>query len=116
MLDEEIQVTRCHIQFCDLIFECFFKAKFHAEKLFRLIDIDGDGNLTQTEFLRASLDLIISDIFDELFDCRDVFKMKNCSRSWQKLFKAVNPLQHISQVIIRLIHVQCRKYNNKGCL
>ena len=25
----------------------------HAEKLFRLIDLDGDGNLTQTEFLKV---------------------------------------------------------------
>ena len=29
------------------------KATKHAEKLFKLIDIDGDGNLTETEFLRV---------------------------------------------------------------
>ena len=29
------------------------KASKHAEKLFKMIDIDGDGNLTQTEFLRV---------------------------------------------------------------
>ena len=25
----------------------------HAEKLFRLIDLDGDGKLTETEFLKV---------------------------------------------------------------
>ena len=29
------------------------KASKHAEKLFKLIDIDGDGNLTENEFLRV---------------------------------------------------------------
>ena len=29
------------------------KASKHAEKLFILIDIDGDGNLTEKEFLRV---------------------------------------------------------------
>ena len=28
------------------------KATKHAERLFKMIDIDGDGNLTETEFLR----------------------------------------------------------------
>merc|ERR1712025_938699 len=31
------------------------KASKHAEKLFKLIDIDGDGNLTEQEFLRGCL-------------------------------------------------------------
>ena len=30
------------------------QANKHSEKLFQLIDIDGDGNLTETEFLRVS--------------------------------------------------------------
>ena len=30
------------------------KATKHAERLFKMIDIDGDGNLTETEFLRVS--------------------------------------------------------------
>ena len=30
------------------------KASKHAEKLFILIDLDGDGNLTEKEFLRVS--------------------------------------------------------------
>ena len=29
------------------------KASKHAERLFKMIDIDGDGNLTQNEFLRV---------------------------------------------------------------
>ena len=29
------------------------QAAAHCEKLFRLIDIDGDGNLTEKEFLRV---------------------------------------------------------------
>ena len=29
------------------------KATKHAERLFKLIDIDGDGNLTENEFLRV---------------------------------------------------------------
>ena len=35
------------------------QATAHCEKLFRLIDIDGDGNLTEAEFLRVELDFII---------------------------------------------------------
>ena len=31
------------------------KASKHAEKLFILIDLDGDGNLTEKEFLRVSI-------------------------------------------------------------
>lgn len=30
------------------------KATKHAEKLFKLIDLDGDGNLTENEFIRVS--------------------------------------------------------------
>ena len=30
------------------------QAKCHAERLFLLIDIDGDGKLTSNEFLRVS--------------------------------------------------------------
>ena len=30
------------------------KAQKHAEKLFKMIDIDGDGNLTENEFLRVN--------------------------------------------------------------
>ena len=30
------------------------QAAAHCEKLFRLIDIDGDGNLTEKEFLRVN--------------------------------------------------------------
>ena len=30
------------------------QASAHCEKLFRLIDIDGDGNLTEKEFLRVN--------------------------------------------------------------
>ena len=30
------------------------KASKHAERLFKMIDIDGDGTLTETEFLRVS--------------------------------------------------------------
>ena len=29
------------------------KATKHAERLFKMIDKDGDGNLTETEFLRV---------------------------------------------------------------
>ena len=36
------------------------QATAHCEKLFRLIDIDGDGNLTEAEFLRVELDYIIT--------------------------------------------------------
>ena len=41
------------------------QATAHCEKLFRLIDIDGDGNLTEAEFLRVELDFII--IYNHLF-------------------------------------------------
>ena len=32
----------------------------HAEKLFRLIDLDGDGKLTQTEFLKVKGEYIVT--------------------------------------------------------
>ena len=39
------------------------KASKHAEKLFKLIDIDGDGNLTENEFLRViyCTEIVLSD-------------------------------------------------------
>ena len=40
---------------------CLLQAEKHAEKLFMLIDLDGDGKLTSKEFLRVGL-VVWSDV------------------------------------------------------
>ena len=44
-----------------------FQATAHAEKLFRLIDIDGDGKLTKNEFLRVSVSTVSKTISQKGF-------------------------------------------------
>ena len=52
------------------------KASKHAEKLFVLIDTDGDGNLTEKEFLRVGKKGQ-SQSFQNSFNFRDACRMRS---------------------------------------
>ena len=52
------------------------KASKHAEKLFVLIDTDGDGNLTEKEFLRVSAKRLRAKSQNS-FNFRDACRMRS---------------------------------------
>ena len=52
------------------------KASKHAEKLFVLIDTDGDGNLTEKEFLRVGATMIRAIVLKRAF-LRDACRMRS---------------------------------------
>lgn len=49
--DDDHHDDNCHTDNYD---DHHHQAAAHCEKLFRVIDIDGDGNLTEKEFLRVN--------------------------------------------------------------